>query len=34
MDGNTVHTETPADAHARAKMLMDEGVKLERIKAS
>jgi hypothetical protein len=34
VDGDTVHTETPADAHARTKMLLDEGVKLERIKAS
>jgi hypothetical protein len=34
VDGDTVHTETPADAHSRTKMLMDEGVKLERLKAS
>lgn len=34
VDGETIHTETPEEAHTRLKMLMDEGVKLERIKAS
>jgi len=34
VDGDTIHHETPAEAHVRTKMLLDEGVKLERIKAS
>jgi hypothetical protein len=33
IDGDTVHTETPSDAHIRTKMLLDEGAKLERINA-
>lgn len=34
VDGDTVHTETPAEAHARTTMLLHEGVHFERIKAS
>ncbi len=34
VDGDTVHTESPADAHARTAMLAHEGVYLERVKAS
>lgn len=34
VDGDTVHKETPAEAHARTTMLVHEGAYLERIKAS
>lgn len=34
IDGDTVHRESPAEAHARTKILQDEGVHIERIKAS
>lgn len=34
VDGDTVHQETPAEAHARTTMLVHEGVHLERIRAS
>ncbi len=34
VDGDTVHHETPAEAHARTTMLVHEGVYLERVKAS
>lgn len=34
VDGDTVHQETPAEAHARTTMLLHEGVHFERIKAS
>ncbi|WP_055337297.1 hypothetical protein [Ralstonia solanacearum] len=34
VDGDTVHTESPADAHARTSMLAHEGVYVERVKAS
>ena len=34
VDGDTVHTETPAEAHARTSMLEIEGVHIERISAS
>ena len=34
IDGDTVHTETPAEAHDRTTMLLHEGVNFERIKAS
>lgn len=34
VDGDTVHTESPADAHARTAMLAHEGVYVERVKAS
>uniref|UniRef100_UPI003F4964FF hypothetical protein n=1 Tax=Cupriavidus necator TaxID=106590 RepID=UPI003F4964FF len=34
VDGDTVHTESPADAHARTAMLTHEGVYVERVKAS
>lgn len=34
VDGDTVHEETPAEAHARASMLLHEGVPTERVKAS
>lgn len=34
VDGDTVHEETPAEAHARTTMLVHEGVHVERIKAS
>lgn len=34
VDGDTVHEETPAEAHARATMLLHEGVPTERVKAS
>ncbi|MBU9435689.1 hypothetical protein KTE91_11295 [Burkholderia multivorans] len=34
VDGDTVHTESPADAHARSAMLAHEGVYVERVKAS
>lgn len=34
VDGDAVHTESPADAHARTAMLAHEGVYVERVKAS
>lgn len=34
IDGDTVHQETPAEAHVRTTMLLYEGVHFERIKAS
>ncbi|MFB5269112.1 hypothetical protein ACE41H_20315 [Paenibacillus enshidis] len=34
VDGDTVHIETPAEAHDRTTMLLHEGVKFERIKSS
>jgi hypothetical protein len=34
VDGDTVHTETPEEAHARTTMLQHEGVHIERIRAS
>jgi hypothetical protein len=34
VDGDTVHTETPAEAHARTTMLLHEGVHIERVSAS
>lgn len=34
VDGDTVHSESPADAHARTSMLAHEGVYVERVKAS
>ncbi|MFN0107583.1 MAG: hypothetical protein ACKVZH_01920 [Blastocatellia bacterium] len=34
VDGDTVHHETPAEAHARTTMLAHEGVHVERVKAS
>ena len=34
VDGDTVHTETPADAHSRTTMLQYEGVHIERVHAS
>ena len=34
VDGDTVHQETPAEAHARTTMLLHEGVPTERVKAS
>jgi hypothetical protein len=34
VDGDTVHLETPAEAHARTTMLVHEGAHLERVKAS
>jgi len=34
VDGDTVHHETPAEAHARTTMLAHEGVHIERVKAS
>jgi hypothetical protein len=34
IDGDLYHTETPAAAHTRLKMLLDEGVRPERILAS
>jgi hypothetical protein len=34
VDGDTVHTETPEEAHARTTMLQHEGVHVERIRAS
>jgi hypothetical protein len=33
IDGDTVHQETPAEAHARTSMLQYEGVHIERIPA-
>jgi hypothetical protein len=34
VDGDTVHHETPAEAHNRTTMLAHEGVHIERVKAS
>lgn len=34
VDGDTVHTETPAEAHARTSALQHEGIVIERVKAS
>lgn len=34
VDGDTVHQETPAEAHARTTILLHEGVPIERVKAS
>jgi hypothetical protein len=34
IDGDLYHMETPAAAHTRLKMLLDEGVRLERITAA
>jgi very-short-patch-repair endonuclease len=34
IDGDTVHQESPAEAHNRITMLLHEGVHFERIKAS
>jgi hypothetical protein len=34
VDGDTVHLETPAEAHDRTSMLMHEGAHIERIKSS
>lgn len=34
IDGDTVHQETPAEAHARTSMLQHEGVHMERIRSS
>jgi very-short-patch-repair endonuclease len=34
VDGDTVHHETPAEAHDRTTMLVHEGAHVERIKAS
>jgi len=34
VDGDTVHNETPAEAHDRTTMLRYEGVEIERIRAS
>jgi hypothetical protein len=34
VDGDTVHRETPAEAHDRTMMLQHEGVHIERVKAS
>lgn len=34
VDGDTVHTETPAEAQARIRTLQQEGVAVERISAS
>lgn len=34
VDGDTVHQETPAEAHARTVMLSHEGVSIERVAAS
>jgi len=34
VDGDTVHQETPVEAHARTTMLLHEGVHFERINAS
>lgn len=34
IDGDTVHQESPAEAHNRTTMLLHEGVHFERIKAS
>ncbi len=34
VDGDTVHTETPAEAHARTSALQHEGIVIERVRAS
>lgn len=34
VDGDTVHRETPAEAHARTTMLVHEGAHIERVRAS
>jgi hypothetical protein len=34
VDGDTVHEETPAEAHARTTMLVHEGAHVERVRAS
>jgi hypothetical protein len=34
VDGDTVHRETPAEAHTRTAMLLHEGVHFERVQAS
>lgn len=34
IDGDTVHQETPAEAHSRTTMLLHEGVYIERISSS
>jgi len=34
VDGDTVHKETPAEAHDRTSMLAHEGIHIERIRAS
>lgn len=34
VDGDTVHQESPAEAHARTKMLEYEGAHVERVPAS
>jgi len=34
VDGDTVHQESPAEAHARTTMLVHEGAHVERVKAS
>jgi hypothetical protein len=34
VDGDTVHHETPAEAHSRTTMLVHEGVHIERVQAS
>ena len=34
VDGDTVHTETPVEAHNRTTMLQSEGVHIERVRAS
>ena len=33
VDGDTVHTETPAEAHARTSALQHEGIVIERVRA-
>ena len=33
VDGDTVHHETPAEAHARATMLAHEGARVETVRA-
>ncbi|WP_217694140.1 hypothetical protein [Desulfovibrio sp. DV] len=34
IDGDTVHLETPAEAHSRTTILLHQGVHFERVKAS
>ncbi|MEP7357015.1 MAG: hypothetical protein ABI847_07230, partial [Anaerolineales bacterium] len=34
IDGDTVHHETPVEAHNRTTMLAHEGVQIERVRAS
>ena len=34
VDGDTVHRETPLEAHNRTTMMVDEGVHVERVNAS